>query len=60
MAASLASVPEVAKKNLSSPFGITSRSLRASSARTSHVYAGLMNASFFAWAQMASMTAWFW
>jgi hypothetical protein len=41
-AASFASVPEVAKKNLSSPFGITSRSFCATLARTSHVCAGLM------------------
>ena len=44
----------------SSPAGITSNSLSANLARTSHVWAGLMKASSLAWAQMASMTAWFW
>jgi hypothetical protein len=34
--------------------------LTASWARTSQVCAGLMNASFFACSQMASMIAWFW
>jgi hypothetical protein len=60
MAASLASVPEVVKKNLSMPLGTTSSIFTDSLARTSHAYAGPMKASSRAWAQMASTTAWFW
>src|SRR4029077_11774125 len=56
-AASLASVPEVAKKNLFKPRGRTSINSFASSARTSVAYPGPTNASFSACSLIESMTA---